>query len=173
MRARVSSYVGLGWQLGVLAAAVVTPLLLPVIGWRGMFMLGIFPAIVAYFIRKTLHEPELFVQKSKDHPKESALHLLVNSTETTRLSLGMIILCSVQNFGYYGVMIWLPSYLSTRFGFGLTQSALWTAVTICGMAFGIWMFGIFADKVGRRPAFLERKPPRARKPGDPLQGAQR
>src|SRR4029077_19530337 len=46
MRARVSSYVGLGWQLGVLAAAVVTPLLLPVIGWRGMFMLGILPAIV-------------------------------------------------------------------------------------------------------------------------------
>ena len=35
----------------------------------------------------------------------------------------MIILCSVQNFGYYGVMIWLPNYLSTRFGFGLTQSA--------------------------------------------------
>ena len=66
----------------------------------------------------------------------------------------MLILCSVQNFGYYGIMIWLPSYLSTRFGFGLTQSALWTAVTICGMAFGIWLFGIFADKVGRRPALL-------------------
>src|SRR6202165_2742429 len=28
-RARVSSYVGVGWQIGVLAAAVVTPLLLP------------------------------------------------------------------------------------------------------------------------------------------------
>ena len=38
MRARASSYVGLGWQLGVLAAAIVTPILLPVIGWRGMFM---------------------------------------------------------------------------------------------------------------------------------------
>src|SRR3984957_4476374 len=34
-RARVSSYVGLGWQLGVLAAAIVTPLLLPILGWRG------------------------------------------------------------------------------------------------------------------------------------------
>ena len=50
-RARVSSYVGLGWQLGVLAAAIATPLLLPVIGWRGMFAVGIFPAIAAYFIR--------------------------------------------------------------------------------------------------------------------------
>ncbi len=51
-RARASSYVGLGWQSGVLLAAVVTPLLLPVIGWRGMFVVGIFPALVAYVIRR-------------------------------------------------------------------------------------------------------------------------
>ncbi|MET0538104.1 MAG: MFS transporter [Xanthobacteraceae bacterium] len=154
MRARVSSYVGLGWQLGVLAAAVVTPLLLPVIGWRGMFMLGIFPAVVAYFIRKTLHEPEVFVKKSKEHPKESALHLLVNNAETRKISLGMVVLTSVQNFGYYGVMIWLPGYLSSRFGFALTQSAVWTMVTIAGMAVGIFTFGHIADRIGRRPAFF-------------------
>ena len=154
MRARASSYVGLGWQLGVLAAAIITPILLPVIGWRGMFMLGIFPAVAAYFIRNSLHEPEVFVKKSHDHPKESALHLLVKDKETTKLSLGMVILCSVQNFGYYGVMIWLPSYLSSRFGFALTQSAVWTIVTIAGMAVGIFMFGHIADRIGRRPAFL-------------------
>ena len=154
MRARVSSYVGLGWQLGVLAAAIVTPILLPVIGWRGMFMLGIFPAVAAYFIRSSLHEPEVFVRKSHDRPKESALYLLVNNVETTKLSLGMIILTSVQNFGYYGVMIWLPSYLSSRFGFALTQSAIWTMVPIAGMAVGIFTFGHIADRIGRRPAFF-------------------
>ncbi|MGA7074526.1 MFS transporter [Bradyrhizobium sp.] len=153
-RARASSYVGLGWQCGVLLAAIATPLLLPVIGWRGMFALGVFPAVAAYFIRASLHEPEVFVAKSKDHPKESALHLLVKDTETTKLSLGMVILCSVQNFGYYGVMIWLPNYLSTRFGFALTQSATWTCVTLAGMALGIFMFGHIADRIGRRPAFF-------------------
>jgi len=66
----------------------------------------------------------------------------------------MLILCAVQNFGYYGLMIWLPSYLSTRFGYTLTQSAMWTAVTVLGMAAGIWAFGQFADRVGRRPALL-------------------
>jgi benzoate transport len=153
-RARASSYVGLGWQTGVLVAAIATPLLLPVIGWRGMFAIGVFPAVAAYFIRASLHEPEVFVERSKDHPKESALHLLVKDTETTKLSLGMIILCSVQNFGYYGVMIWLPNYLSTRFGFALTQSATWTCVTLAGMAVGIFMFGNIADRIGRRPAFF-------------------
>ncbi len=94
------------------------------------------------------------MKKSHDHPKESALRLLVKDGETTKLSLGMIILCSVQNFGYYGVMIWLPSYLSNRFGFALTQSAVWTTVTIAGMAVGIFMFGHIADRIGRRPAFF-------------------
>src|SRR6201994_3724920 len=36
-RARACSYVALGWQAGVLCAALVTPLLLPSIGWGGMF----------------------------------------------------------------------------------------------------------------------------------------
>jgi MFS family permease len=51
-------------------------------------------------------------------------------------------------------MIWLPSYLSSRFGYNPLQSALWFSVTILGMAFGIFVFGFFADLVGRRPALL-------------------
>ena len=154
-RARVSSYVGLGWQLGVLAAAVVTPMLLPVIGWRGMFAIGILPAVAAYFIRKNLHEPDVFVERTAGAPTTSLpINLLVKDVATTKISIGMVILCSVQNFGYYGVMIWLPNYLSSRFGFGLAQSAAWTAVTIAGMALGIFVFGHVADRLGRRPAFI-------------------
>src|SRR5215813_3420649 len=82
-RARVSSYVGLGWQGGVLAAAVVTPLLLPVIGWRGMFLLGILPALAAYFIRRTLHEPELFLRDAETRSPQSSFKLLVKDAETT------------------------------------------------------------------------------------------
>ena len=153
-RARASSYVGLGWQLGVLAATIVTPLLLPTIGWRGMFALGVFPALVAFLIRRSLHEPEVFVAHAEERKQKSQLGLLVKDVGTAKISLGMIILCSVQNFGYYGVMIWLPSYLSNRFGFALTQSAIWTGVTIAGMAVGIFCFGHIADRVGRRPAFF-------------------
>jgi MFS family permease len=154
-RARASSYVGLGWQSGVLLAAVVTPLLLPVIGWRGMFVVGIFPALVAYVIRRNLHEPEVFIANKARNPDAAfSLRLLMADKETVKMSLGMIILCSVQNFGYYGIMIWLPNYLSTQFNYGLTQTAVWTAVTIAGMALGIFMFGHIADRLGRRPAFL-------------------
>jgi MFS family permease len=154
-RARVSSYVGLGWQLGVLTAAIVTPLLLPILGWRGMFAIGILPAAAAYFIRHSLDEPDVFVERTAHAPKVSLpIRLLVKDAETTRISIAMVFLCSAQNFGYYGVMIWLPNYLSSRFGFGLAQSATWTAVTITGMALGIFLFGHAADRLGRRPAFI-------------------
>ena len=157
-RARVSSYVGLGWQPGVLAAALLTPLLLPVIGWRGMFALGLVPAVVSFAVRRRVEEPPLFVERAEHDRHHGAprrpLKRLIADARTTRASLGVAILCSVQNFGYYGLMIWLPSYLSKIFGYSLTKSGLWTAATILGMGLGIWLFGIAADRFGRKPAFL-------------------
>ena len=150
-RARVSSYVGLGWQAGVLAAALITPVLLPLIGWRGMFLVGLIPALASFFIRRSVGEPELFRRKQATG---FPVRLLVKDAATTRISLGMFILCSVQNFGYYGLMIWMPNYLARQFGFSLTQSAVWTSVTILGMGFGIWLFGELADRLGRRPIFM-------------------
>ena len=155
-RARVSSYVALGWQVGVLAAALLTPLLLPVIGWRGMFLVGVIPAIVAWVIRNKLHEPEAFVRKPAPAKGQrfAAFKLLVKDKATTKTSLGVIVLTSVQNFGYYGIMIWMPAFLANKLGFNLTKSALWTAVTILGMMAGIWIFGQLADRIGRKPSFL-------------------
>nr|WP_247361883.1 MFS transporter [Ralstonia pseudosolanacearum] len=154
-RARVSSYVALGWQCGVLLAALLTPLLLPFIGWRGMFLLGVLPAAVAWCIRNRLHEPELFVRHAHaPRGKTSAFRLLVSDARTLRTSLGIVILCAVQNFGYYGIMIWLPTYLGKTLGFSLTKSALWTSVTILGMMLGIVAFGHLADRIGRKPTFL-------------------
>lgn len=152
-RARASSYVGLGWQAGVLLAAWVTPLLLPVIGWRGMFAVGLLPALVACIVRRTLDEPAIFVNQHAAKT-ENSFRLLVKDGKTVRTSLGIAILCSVQNFGYLSVMTWMPTYLATSLGFNLTKSATWTSVTILGMAFGIWVFGHLADQIGRKPMFI-------------------
>ncbi len=155
-RAKAASYVALGWQVGVLGAALLTPLLLPIIGWRGMFIIGIFPAFVAWYLRAKLHEPEVFVQKQGDKPgsKLEPFRLLIKDKATTKVSIGIVILTSVQNFGYYGIMIWMPNFLSKQLGFSLTKSGIWTAVTICGMMLGIWIFGRLADRIGRKPSFL-------------------
>ena len=158
-RAKAASYVALGWQVGVLAAALLTQVLLPHIGWRGMFVVGIFPAFVAWYLRTRLHEPEIFSQKqielsTQKISKLESFKLLIKDKATTKVSLGVVVLTSVQNFGYYGIMIWMPNFLSKQLGFSLTKSGLWTAVTVCGMMAGIWIFGRLADRIGRKPSFL-------------------
>ncbi|ASL48650.1 Putative niacin/nicotinamide transporter NaiP [Burkholderia sp. AD24] len=153
-RARVSSYVALGWQSGVLLAALLTPFLLQHIGWRGMFAVGVLPALVAWILRNRLHEPEVFVKSSKPVRPAQRFRLLVADSRTARTSLGIVILCSVQNFGYYGIMIWMPTFLSKQMGFSLTKSGMWTAVTVLGMMTGVWLFGQLADRIGRKPTFL-------------------
>ena len=156
-RNRASAYVGMGWQLGVLLAAFLTPLLLGIIGWRGMFLVGLLPALASFLIRRTMGEPEAFVKSAStdnDSSLFSRIKLLFRDKATTKASIGIFILCSVQNFGYYGLMIWMPSYLSKNFGFSLTKSGLWTAVTVIGMTFGIWLFGVLSDRFPRWKIFL-------------------
>nr|WP_279119149.1 MFS transporter [Snodgrassella alvi] len=156
-RNRASAFVGIGWQLGVLAATFITPFLLQHIGWRGMFVVGLFPAIVSYFIRHDTNEPEQFTREHKANGELSfsaRLKLLVKDRQTAKTSLGIFILCAVQNFGYYGLMIWMPSYLAKKLGFSLTDSGNWTAVTVIGMIIGIWLFGFLADHFARWKIFL-------------------
>ncbi len=144
-RNRASSYVALGWQAGVLAAALITPVLLPHIGWRGMFLVGLAPALVSLVIRHAMGEPEEFIRSAKE-PLSFARRFgeLIKDRHTLKASIGVTVLTSVQNFGYYGLMIWMPSYLSERFGFSLMQSGTWTAVTVAGMAIGNWHLDLWS-----------------------------
>ena len=153
-RARGTSYVGLGWQTGVLAAALVSAPVINAWGWRALFALGVLPAVAAFLFRRTMHEPAAFTEAARAaRPATAPLRSLLDTPAARRTTLGILVLTSVQNFGYYGIMTWLPSYLSEEFGYSLTKSGAWTAVTVVGMALGILAFGHLADRIGRRPTF--------------------
>lgn len=154
LRARATSYVGLGWQLGVLLAALVAPTVITHFGWRAIFAIGTIPAVIAFVFRRRMTEPERFVEHRAQKTKDRfPVRLLFSDWRTARTSVAMIVLTSVQNFGYYGIMVWLPTYLGKKYNFSLTKSGTWTVVIVIGMAVGIYAFGIIADRLGRRPAF--------------------
>src|SRR6478672_1528001 len=101
-RARATSYVALGWQTGVLTAALLTPVLIPHIGWRGMFLVGVLPAFVAFGVRYYLGEPALFVAATK-RERINPFSVLFADRDATRATIGITTMTSAQNFGYYGM----------------------------------------------------------------------
>jgi MFS family permease len=119
-----------------------------------MFLLGLMPVGLTFGLRRVLPEPALFVAAKKESGAWTRVAELFKDRATVRKSAGMIVLCCVQQVGYYGLMTWLPFILSKRHGLSLTQSGVWTAATVAGMSAGIWMFGELADRIGRRPSFF-------------------
>lgn len=176
-RARATGGVALGWQLGVLAAAGISAYILPTYGWRAVFLVGALPAVFAAWARYGLKEPEIWTNKNQlkknlaqkvknNQPltkAEQALyqeatkfplwHLFANK-RTSLTTLGLTIMTSVQNVGYYGIMTWLPTILMSKHGLTLNKTSTWMAATVVGMMLGIVCFGYIADKVGRRPAYI-------------------
>jgi MFS transporter, putative metabolite:H+ symporter len=55
-RGFIYSLVRGGWPVGVLFAALMSSLLLPLIGWRGVFLVATFPAIVIAILGRRLKE---------------------------------------------------------------------------------------------------------------------
>lgn len=65
MRARATSWVALGWQGGVLLAAVIPAIIVPMFGWRAVFLVGLVPALIAIYVRMHLKEPILWQRKKQ------------------------------------------------------------------------------------------------------------
>lgn len=155
---RASSYVSVGAQYGVILAALLSAIILPTLGWRALFFVGILPVIFAFIVRKNLDEsPEwLAAQKVKKANKVVEKGKLVQLFETPRVTfttIALMIMATVQIAGYNGLMIWLPSMLQQSQGLSVSSSALWTISTAAGMIIGMLTFGRFLDRFGTKRAF--------------------
>jgi MFS family permease len=153
-RSRATGVVASGYMIGMIGALIASLLLVPRFGWQSAFIIGALPALFAWWSRRNLEEPEMWKQhKSKGKTKFPLRHLF-DSRKKTGTTIGLIIITSVQNFGFFGIMTWLPTMLSKQLHFTFNKSLTWTLVTILGMLVGILVFGYFSDLVGRRKAFM-------------------
>lgn len=153
---RASSYVSIGAQYGVILAALLSAIILPSWGWRGLFFTGLVPVIFAFIVRKKLDEsPEwLNSQKKKQLvPKEGKLKQLFATPRTSGTTIALAIMATVQIAGYNGLMIWLPSMLQQSQGLSVSNSALWTISTAAGMIAGMLTFGQFIDRFGMKRSY--------------------
>ncbi|MEK3889926.1 MFS transporter [Bacillus sp. FSL K6-3431] len=155
---RASSYVSIGAQIGVILAALLSAIILPTLGWRALFFVGVLPVIFAFIVRRNLDEsPEwLAAQKQEkvvNKQKEGKLAQLFNSPRIAITTVSLAIMATVQIAGYNGLMIWLPSMLQESQGLSVSSSALWTISTAVGMIIGMLTFGQFMDRFGAKRSF--------------------
>lgn len=153
-RAKAMGIMQSGWAIGALIAAGMSALILEPYGWRVLFVLGAFPAVVALVIRRTVREPEIWQRVER---KTSRLAELFRRP-LRRSTLLASALASLVLIAYWGLFSWLPGFLATPVakggaGFTLTRSALWMILVQLGAFAGYLTFGWIADKMGRRPAF--------------------
>ena len=176
-RARATAGVAMGWQAGAVLAAILAAVVLPDYGWRGLFLVGVVPALLAAWARHGIKEPPMWV-KRKEMKKELAArkergetltaeeeeqleeakkfplaHLFASPSKTVT-TLSLTVMTSVQNFGYYVIMVWLPMILLKEHGLTTKSMSGWMIVTVIGMIAGIYVFGYLCDRLGRKIPYL-------------------
>ena len=176
-RARATAGVAMGWQAGAVLAAILAAVVIPDYGWRGLFLVGVLPALLAAWARHGIKEPPMWVKRKemkkalqarKDagekltaeeeeqltEAKKFPLAHLFADKKTTITTIALTIMTSVQNFGYYGIMVWLPMILLKEHGLTTKSMSGWMIVTVIGMIAGIFVFGWLCDRLGRKKPYL-------------------
>ncbi|MBC9707614.1 MAG: MFS transporter [Enterococcus sp.] len=149
---RASSIAGIGAQVGAALAAILAAVVIPWLGWKMLYVIGVLPVLMVLVIRRGLKEPEDF-QKTIATGKTTKLSHLFETKHLAWQTIGLSIMVTVQIAGYFGLMNWLPSIMQAQLGLSVSGSSLWMVSTIVGMSLGMLTFGIIMDKLGPRTAF--------------------
>jgi len=149
-----------GWAVGWGTAALLYAFFFSVLpaetAWRVLFLVGIAPALLVFFVRRYVEEPAVYLEtRSKlaaQGDKPSALEIFRPPLLRVTV-LGGLMGTGAQG-GYYAVTTWLPTFLRTERKLSVLDSAGYLAVSIAGAFCGYLAGGYLADKIGRRLTFL-------------------
>ena len=155
-RGKALAFVQSSWAIGYGLAAVVNLLVMPIWGWRGVFFVGVIPALFTLWIRRKVEEPELW-RRTPDAARGRIGELFTG--ERARVTCFIIVMNACCLFGWWGLNLWVPAYLNLpveRGGIGLSSAAMsWFVIAMqVGMWFGYVSFGYIADAVGRKRAYV-------------------
>ena len=145
------------WAIGYALAAIVTALILPVWGWRAVFLVGVLPALFTVWIRRSVPEPELW-QHAKRQAAPGGLGAVV-ADGRLGLTVALVAMNACCLFAWWGFNSWIPAYLSlpvAQGGIGLRPTTMaWLVVFMqVGMWFGYVTFGAVADVLGRKRTYV-------------------
>ncbi len=150
-RGWVSGLLQAGYPSGYFLAAVVFGLFYPLVGWRGMFMIGGLPALLVVYLRTSVPEsPDWVTRAAAPRP---AIGLVL------RRHLGLLVWAVVMmtafNFFSHGTQDLYPSaFLSVQHHFSHATVTTIALVYNAGAILGGIGFGALSERIGRRFAII-------------------
>ncbi len=148
-RGRVSGLLQAGYPTGYLLASLLN-YFEPVIGWRGMFMVGALPALLVLYIRRNVPEsPDWAVRTVQ----ERKLGIGAVMAQNMPLTIYAVVMMMGFNFFSHGTQDLYPSaFLSKQHGFDTATVSTIAVVYNIGAICGGLFFGTISQRIGRRLA---------------------
>ena len=148
------------WAIGGMLAAGVAWAILPRWGWRGVFFVGVLPALVALWIQRRVPEPEIW--KQRERKSGDAAKVPLGALWRKDIRWNGLLATAMNTFsmlGYWGLFTWIPAYFSlpvSQGGRGLSVATTygWLIIIGVGQWLGYVLFGFAADAFGRRRTYF-------------------
>jgi SHS family lactate transporter-like MFS transporter len=144
-RGFVSGLLQSGYPTGYFIASIVYALLFPVIGWRGMFMVGVLPALLVLYIRRRVPE-----SPSWDPAATARSGTLSILRSHWRLGIYAVVLMTAFNFFSHGTQDLYPTFLQVQHGLSPHAVGTIAAIYNVGAIIGGIVCGSLSERIGRR-----------------------
>jgi MFS transporter, SHS family, lactate transporter len=144
-RGFVSGLLQSGYPTGYFLASIVYGLLFPIIGWRGMFMVGVLPALLVLYIRRRVPESPTWDRAAA--ARSGTLSIL---TSHWRLGLYAVVLMTAFNFFSHGTQDLYPTFLQVQHGLSPHAVGTIAAIYNVGAILGGILCGSLSERIGRR-----------------------
>ncbi|HST28450.1 MAG TPA: MFS transporter [Rudaea sp.] len=151
-RGLVSGLLQQGYPVGYLVGALVYWLAFDHIGWRGMFALGILPALLVLYIRRRVPESPVWASGSGDGAKRSGFAAQMRGH--WRLFAYLVVLMAFFNMFSHGSQDLYPTFLKQQMHFDTRAVSILTIVLNLGAIVGGLFFGAWSERIGRRRAIV-------------------
>ena len=149
-RGLVSGVLQSGYSMGYLLAAIATRLILPHFGWRMMFWTGGVPALLAFYIRWQVKEPEAW----KQHRALGVKAILIAAGGFWKSFLYLVLLMTLMNALSHGTQDLYPDFLKAAHGFASSTVAYIAMFYNVGAIIGGVLFGTMSQRWGRRRSMM-------------------
>jgi MFS transporter, SHS family, lactate transporter len=150
LRGPVSGLLQSGYPSGYFVASLVYFLLFDTIGWRGMFMVGVAPALLVLLIRIHVKESPVFeIRRGQPH-----VNPVTELVRHWKIALYLVVLMTAFNFFSHGTQDLYPTFLQKQHHFDTHTTGVLAAVMNVGAIVGGISFGIWSERVGRRRAII-------------------